>query len=126
MTDQTNTSELPEGAVQITNMDQLAFLVAGWFDNGHAQGRQMLEVPDGQPITVTFEKDGQPEELILTGDALKGFKAGVIVMSNIFGQLPFGRTEEPASTEKPADIEVNEAGRLQLVASNDVEQPSGD
>jgi hypothetical protein len=112
MTDQTQNPALPEGTEAITNMDQLAFLVANWFDNGQAQAHQLLQVPDGQPITVTLEKDAEPEQLVLTGDTLKGFKAGIIVMANIFGQLPFGRTVAPTPVE-PA-------------ASNDVKPASGD
>ncbi len=82
----------------ITNMDQLAFVIGQWFANAHAQALQLMRVPEGQSLTVTLEDDGQPEELILTGDALKAFKAGVIVMTNVFGDLPFNRVEsEPAS-----------------------------
>jgi hypothetical protein len=109
MTDQEN--NLPDGMGIMNNIDQMAFLVAEWFENAHKQAQMAYEVPDGQPITVTFEKDGKAEELVLTGDLLKGFKAGCIVLMNIFGQLPFARVQEPAPTTEAPD--------LKLVQSND-------
>lgn len=69
----------------------MAFVVASWFDNNHQQAAQVYNVPDGQSISVTFEQGGEAEEITLTGDTLKGFKAGVIVLTNIFGALPFAR-----------------------------------
>lgn len=90
--DQTTNTQAPEGEMGVLqSMDQLAFLVGSWFDNNQAQLAQMLNVPDGQSMTVQFEVGAEPEEFILTGDALKGFKAGIIVATNVFGSLPFGR-----------------------------------
>lgn len=105
MTDQTQTTDNTEPAQEellaLASLDQLGFLVASWFENNHAQAAALMEVPDGQSITVTFEEDGQPEELILTGDTLKGWKAGIIVMTNVFGQLPFQRMVMNADNGTP-------------------------
>lgn len=90
-----------EDMAPIQNLDQFAMLVAVWFDNAHAQGKQLLNIPDSQPAMIDFN-DGQGEqELILTGDMLTGFKAGVIAMASTFGELPFGATVAPT---EPLDV----------------------
>lgn len=124
MTDQNQTENPDMGVVQ--NMDQLAFLVGDWFTTNRKELHHFLEVPDGEEITVQLEVDGPTEQLILTGDALKGFKAGLIVASNLFDKLPFATTAmavAQAQPNEPVAMEVNESGRLQLVVSND--QPDG-
>lgn len=123
MTDQTQdqgqNADLPEGAEVITNIDQMAFVIANWVDNCQQQVRQMLQVPDGQPLTVIFEEGTEGEELNLTGDLLKGFKAGVIAAGSLFNSLPIARMAPAAPAEQPA------AADLKLVASNDDQPASG-
>jgi hypothetical protein len=63
----------------------------------------MLEVPDGESISVQLEEKASEEDLKLTGDVLKAFKAGIIVASNIFAELPFsGVLEEVPASEDAA------------------------
>lgn len=114
-----------EEAMPINTMDQLAFLVASWFDGSHAQITQMMEVPDGTPITIQFTEDGPSEEVVLTGEALKGFRAAMVVAANIFGELPFAANVPVDEAEAASDMEVNESGRLQLEPSNDDPAPQG-
>lgn len=81
-----------EDTLPLQNVDQLAMGISTWFDDAHAQGKQLLNVPDGQPVTIDFNNGQGEQELILTGDMLKGFQAGIVAMTSIFGELPFSAT----------------------------------
>lgn len=99
--DQNTTPDTPE-TITIESVPQMAFAVSNWFDNAHGQLHQALNVPDGQPMSVQLEDNGPMEDVVLTGDMLKGFKAGLIVAASIFGQLPFGPAEAPSDDAAPA------------------------
>lgn len=123
MSDQTNipANQLQDQIAPIQNMDQFAMLMSVWFDNNHKQARQMLEVPDGQPVSIGLEPGAEPEELVLTGDLLKGFKAGIIAMTHIFGELPFGAAPAPTETVVATQEELDAA----LAAKKPDEPSSG-
>lgn len=91
-----------EEAMPINTMDQLAFLIASWFEGNRAQLDHLLEVPDGTSISVQLSEDGPQEELVLTGDVLKGFRAGMIVAASIFDALPFAADVTEVSNDDPA------------------------
>lgn len=117
-TPEIKTSEAAPAEVGILqSVEQAIFLTAAWADRNQKEIAQMLLVPDGEEITIQLERDAEPEQLVLTGDALKGFKAGLIVASNIFGDLPFAK----ASDEQVAAYQAAQAPAEQApsAAAND-------
>jgi hypothetical protein len=98
-----STPELEIAPMQ--NMDQFAFLMSSWFEDNHKQAQHFMTVPDGQSLTIKLDKDKEAEELILTGDTMKGFKAGMIVMMSIFDRLPF----ESFTTTREVQAETGNA-----------------
>lgn len=74
--------------VPIESVDQFAFSISTWHGHVLARLNHLLEMPEGQ--TVTIEKEGEPaQELVLEGDAFKGFKAAMLTAIMQFDSLPF-------------------------------------
>jgi hypothetical protein len=94
MTDQ-NQDRQEAATIAIENLDQFANLIRGWHHNGMSQLDHLQNIPSGETITIQLEAGADPEELLLEGDALKGFKAAIIVAMNIFAELPFGAVPKP-------------------------------
>lgn len=105
MTDQTQAAE--DQVAPIESLDQFAHLIGGWHHNGMSQLAHLLEVPEGETITIQLEKDAEAEELVLEGIALKSFKAALVVAMNIFNELPFGAVAKPQETANDAAASGN-------------------
>lgn len=74
--------------VNIETVDQFAAYIAHWHANRLAQLQHFLDMPEGQ--TVTLQIQGKPEEeVVLTGEAFAGFRAGVLTAVLQFDSLPF-------------------------------------
>ena len=105
MTTETNQTELPR--IEVTDLTKFVQILAAWHSNKVNELQHLLSIPDEGHISVSLLEDGQESELMLQGDLLQGFKAGLKVALTALGTLPFGVTfEEPeASADASADAE---------------------
>lgn len=83
--------------VPIADMDLFAGLLVEWHRRKMAMLRHMMRIPPGTEFTVGM--DGKETTLILDGDILKAFCAGLITAINEMGELPF--TAIPKEDEAP-------------------------
>lgn len=72
--------------VQIDDLDMFVRILASWHEQKVKTLKHMLEIPDGTEMTIG-EDDSQ--KVILTGDVLAGFKAGIDLSLMELGELPF-------------------------------------
>lgn len=99
--------EVPEAITEIQNMDGFAQLIMAWHRAMLHDAKNLLNVPDGSPM-IFEENDGDGgKEIILTGDALNAFRAGVVATIAMFTKLPFEAIEEDVAV---AADPVNEPG----------------
>lgn len=80
--------------VSVDSVDQFAQYVAHWHGKRLAQLRHFQKMPPGQTVTVTL--NGVAEEVVLTGEAYKGFQAGLLTAILQFDSLPFAVTVSDA------------------------------
>lgn len=71
-----------------------------WHTQQVATLEHMMEIPEGTDITVEG-KDAHT--LKLEGDALRGFKFGIITALNLLGELPFAPVVDEDESEQPSD-----------------------
>jgi hypothetical protein len=86
------TTPIPE-TVAITDVNQFVGILTDWHAHKVAILEHMLQVPDGTEMQVD---DG--ESIILTGDMLAGFKAGISIALMELGVLPFVAEMDPELT----------------------------
>ena len=82
------TEPIPDTLV-IDDLNQFVFILEGWHNEKVKVLKHMLEVPEG----TVMECDGQ--EVILAGDLLAGFKAGLDLALIELGKLPFAYETDP-------------------------------
>ena len=99
MKDQLTPNHNPGDTVEIDNIDHFVAILTGWHAGKVKTLQHMLEIPEGTEMLV----DGSASGVILTGDMLAGFQAGIGLALMELGTLPF--TAEPEPVE-PVDEPV--------------------
>lgn len=97
--------------IPVESVDQFVHLITAWHSQKMKELEQALAVPEGVAVEVTDDKAGTVEEVMLTGDAHKAFRAGLSTAMTALGNLPFvsldaEEEEAPAAPSEPA----NDAG----------------
>lgn len=96
MTETTSQPTTPE-TIEITDVNQFVGILMAWHAKKVAVLEHMLQVPEGTEMAVD---GGTP--IILTGDILTAFKAGVSTSLMELGILPFVAEMTPAAkTDEP-------------------------
>lgn len=99
--------------VPVQDIDQFAHVITAWHTQKMKELEQALAVPAGVAVEVTDEQ-GTVEEVMLTGDALKAFRAGLSTAMAALGNLPFvsldAEEEEPGNTSLAAQGQFPDAG----------------
>jgi hypothetical protein len=80
--------------VSVDTVDQFAEYVAHWHAKRMAQLRHFQKMPEGQTVTVTL--NGVKSDVVLTGEAYKGFQAGLLTAILQIDSLPFAVTVSDA------------------------------
>lgn len=89
----------PVTTVEIKDLDTFARSLAHWHDNKVKVLEHMLSLPSGTEMIV----DGNTEApVIMAGDMLAGFKAGIDLALMELGTLPFVFETEPPVESPPA------------------------
>lgn len=91
-------AESPPEMVAIDNVNTFVMCTIKWHEVQTGKMRHLLTVPDG----TTFEIDSK--ELVLTGDALAGFKFGVEMALLQVKDLPFVVEFEDSAAEATAEV----------------------
>lgn len=96
--------------IPVNDVDQFARYVVQWHQNRMSQLEMALTAPPEVEILIADEQ-GKQEELALTPEQRKAFRAGLIVAKSLFKDLPFVFTEEPmAALDDPGnDLDLPEA-----------------
>ena len=81
----------PGDTVEVDNIDHFVTILTGWHTNKVKLLQHMIDLPDG----TEMESDGGVK-LMLSGDVLAGFQAGIALALMELGTLPFA-----------AEVEVN-------------------
>ncbi|UIS24716.1 host nuclease inhibitor protein [Pseudomonas phage ZY21] len=79
-----------------------AHLIVEWHENRLETIDDLLNSPPDKGLKIHNEEDGS--DIIIEGDKLKGFMAGMQVAKLIFAKLPF-TLEDPTAAEEPEDEE---------------------
>lgn len=86
MTEATQEAPVAPSTIEIQDLNQFVQMLAGWHEKKVKTLQHMLGVPDGTEMVVGEEN---PTKVILTGDMLAGFKAGIELSLMELGELPF-------------------------------------
>lgn len=86
MTEATKEAPVSPPTIEINDLEQFVRIMAGWHGQKVKTLKHMLEIPDGTEMIVG---DESPTKVILTGDMLAGFKAGIELSLIELGTLPF-------------------------------------
>jgi hypothetical protein len=78
--------------IEIPDLDQFVTVLVGWHEQKVKMLEHMLQLPTGTEMTVG---DDAATTLVLQGEALAGFKAGVEISLMELGILPFVYEREP-------------------------------
>ena len=84
--------------IEIDDLNQFVQILAGWHEQKVKTLRHMVAIPDGSEMVVGEEN---PTTVILTGDMLAGFKAGIELSLMELGELPFLYEAEPEEVVVP-------------------------
>ncbi len=98
MNQATQEAPVAPATIEVENLDQFVQMLAGWHDQKVKTLKHMLEVPDGTEMVVT---GASPMTVILAGDMLVGFKAGLELALMELGTLPFLYEVEPEPVVEP-------------------------
>lgn len=80
--------------IPIQNIDHFIHLIVGWHNNRVALLKHMMALPAGTEMQVDENKT-----VVMDGERLEGFKAGLGLALMELGDLPFVvETVEPATT----------------------------
>lgn len=90
--------------VNLDNIDQFAFAVAGWHANRMARLQNLLEIPEGTEVESQIG-EGEPAKAVLTGEAMIAFKAALLTAISEFGQLPFMVSTEDEDSKEAQDAD---------------------
>lgn len=91
----------------IDNIQTLVAALTAWHDQKVQILEYMMTIPSGTEILINDD-----ETIVLDGDTLKGFCAGIIVALSELGTLPFeviADTEDPHATEANNDTQSHDA-----------------
>jgi hypothetical protein len=77
--------------IEVDDLNKFVKLLTRWHGGAVKRAEHFLQVPEGQEIKI-----GEDAELVLTGDTLRAFKAGVNCALMQLGTLPFAYETEPA------------------------------
>lgn len=103
MVDQDGNEVDPEDGIK-----ELADVVIGWHQSRVDHFDELLATPKDKGLKIHNEEDGS--DIIIEGDKLAGFMAGIHVAKLILGKLPFTlqdpcdsaeEEEEPEEVEEP-------------------------
>lgn len=89
----------------ITDLNDFANLFMNWHHNVQATLNHMAQIPDGAGIEYVNDKTpDQVDTIILTGDALKAYRLGVLTAMAQIEKLPFQAVveDEPAPANDAA------------------------
>lgn len=101
MTEATQEAPVAPPTIEIDDLNQFVQMLAAWHSQKVKTLEHMLEVPEGVEMVVTGE-----EPIILTGDLLAGFKAGIELSLMELGTLPFAYETEPEAATPAATADV--------------------
>lgn len=73
--------------VPVNTVDQFAQYIAHWHGGVLERLQHFRSMPEGQTVTVTL--NGVQSEVVLTGEAYKGFQAAMLTAILQFDSLPF-------------------------------------
>lgn len=97
----TPATAVDDDTVPITTVDQFAAMLAGWHTPRAARLKHMLAIPAGSEVSVT--EGVLDRTVVLEGDTLTAFKAGIYNGLDELGTLPFAVSAEGEATdEEPA------------------------
>jgi hypothetical protein len=99
MIEATQEALAPPGTIEIEDLNQFVQMLAGWHSQKVNTLEHMLEMPEGIEMAVTGE-----DPIVLTGDMLAGFKAGLELALMELGTLPFLYEVEPEVEAATADV----------------------
>lgn len=91
--------------LEVNSLNMFVQLIVLWHQKKVAELNHFLTIPDEGNISIIISEKGKDDqEIIMSGEALKGFKAGLQTALTALGRLPFGVTyEEPVQgAEAPA------------------------
>lgn len=91
----------PSEAVDISDINQFAGMVAVWFKAKQDQLKHLLTVPAG--ATFEIDENAETSTLILDGSNLTSFKFGIELALMQLGELPFVVEFDEAPAEAPAE-----------------------
>jgi hypothetical protein len=80
----------------IESMDQFFSILSVWHSHQMQTVNHFMNIPDGTEVTLTNSTD----PLILTGDALRGFQAGLSTAMDYFGTLPISQSFGPEEAKE--------------------------
>lgn len=83
-----DTSEM----IPLDTAEQIGDLIDLWHSGQVATLKHLQKIPDGSKFTVGTE------EITLSGDTLKGFKAGIETSLMLLGKLPIEFIEDDVET----------------------------
>lgn len=90
------TPETPSDIVEVQDLDQFVRHLTAWHTHKVAAVKHLLDIPEGSE----FEVGGK--SIVMTGDALTGFKLGVEMALMPLGELPFLAELEEEASPTPA------------------------
>lgn len=97
-------SPQPTVEVEVADLDQFVRLISAWHASQTSRAKMLLGIPEG----TTFEVDGQ--DIVLTGDTIKGFKLGVEMVLMCLGTLPF-----VTQTDEAPEGDTNDVGEASSI-----------
>lgn len=82
----------------ITDVNQFASILLAWHSDAIAHLHHFMAIPEGTEASVD-----ETDTVILQGEALKGFKAGIITALGLVGKTPFSFSLEDAPSESSTE-----------------------
>lgn len=84
----------PDQVISIESLDHFVKILTAWHSAQCSVVKHMLELPEGSDFLIGEGEQEAP--LVLTGDAMTGFKFGIEMALMQLGTLPFvAEVEEP-------------------------------
>jgi len=89
----------PPEFIEVTDLGQFIEFTTDWHAKKVAELEHILLVPAGNSVEVTDKATDTTTEVILEGDKLVGFKAGIELALAYLGSLPFTEIPEVLDDE---------------------------
>lgn len=79
----------------ITSISEMGNYVLKWHADVLSDIKHLQDVPEGTGVALAVNEEATPDipQLILTGDTLRAFKAGVLAAEALMTELPFQKNE---------------------------------